>query len=427
MKTALFTTLSILFSLNIALGQIADIYVDKAERDIASAEYENALKMLDNALNQPFTIKQANIPKAFYLRAKAKHLLVAKANALGNVNSLIEYSDYIYSAYYDLVEGTSYDNGKWIDKINELIHALKPQLLTEGQDAFNQALARNLPAPSKEMLLKQAESRFIAVVEIDDASFRAYDYMGKIAMERQLYSDAKTYFEVAIDNYDPSSKNPDFIAAYMYLQLARLYFTYYVGYEDFNTSTTEEDLNKAYGTIMTGMDFLESEKEKVANQQPPYSGEALSLLEQQYETVKKDLDNLRLDILYKSTHKYELAKEALMMAILTDESTVVLRIALASMVEEKEPDLSIELYKQVLVLDPMNETTNFNLGNAYFKKGTVALNEANNTPNLELSAQLKEEALTWFEKSKPFFVRVIEINPANQGAANVIKQIESIE
>jgi tetratricopeptide (TPR) repeat protein len=82
-----------------------------------------------------------------------------------------------------------------------------------------------------------------------------------------------------------------------------------------------------------------------------------------------------------------------------------------------------QAYKQGLVVNPNNFEINFNLGALYFNKAAEMANAANNIKATDEFNKAKVKYEQEFKNSEPYLEKAFEINPADKGTLNSLKQL----
>ncbi|MCS7074456.1 MAG: tetratricopeptide repeat protein, partial [Bacteroidia bacterium] len=104
-------------------------------------------------------------------------------------------------------------------------------------------------------------------------------------------------------------------------------------------------------------------------------------------------------------------------------TNIQVQLAYAQLLEKKDTDKAIEVYRRVLALDPKNFYANFNLGAIYNNRAAELNKKANATNDQKEWERLDKETKIMLEKAYPFMKTAADINPKELAALQQAKQI----
>jgi tetratricopeptide (TPR) repeat protein len=175
--------------------------------------------------------------------------------------------------------------------------------------------------------------------------------------------------------------------------------------------------------VNDGLKLLNSEYERLQVQSNTLDEATYSSMEEKYQTGLTDLNSLRLEIFITFPNRYEEAIKEFESAMNADSGNYELLVAYASLLENTEPNKAIEIYATAISVDRENELAYFNSGVIYYNSAKHYYEQAGITEDSEEYNELMAKASHFFKTAKPYFLRVLEINPKSLESVIALKNI----
>lgn len=354
-----------------------------------SQNYEAALIAFNTALSDLSQIKEKNISKAFYYRAKTIMVLYKKEPTSKAHDPLV--------AYTDLKSAIKYDDGSWAEKIKSELFILNNFLLNAGINWLNAAYS----STEKNSSYTSSMAYLNASAEINPDYYLTYDLIAQCHLGLQDSPMALQFFETAIQKYNATPpEKPDFKQAYVYYRASIIHWYHF------------EDMDKALAMIQDGIAFLAS---SIVEGDETKDG---------YEAALEDLNRMELSIYMNMPDKIEEAISKFESAILENPDDYFVHVVLAGLYEKTDETKAIATYKKAIAIDPNQETAYFNLG-ALLNNRAVAINKQMNNPETDAIEydKLGKELTEVFKLAMPYFEKVLELKPDSKDAMRPLLQI----
>lgn len=385
---------------------------EQAKKYFSDGQYYKALEFFNQAINQERSGNGDLLTEAYYLRGITYIRLYGEAFAGDNQEEQKRFEDALLSAYRDFISSLSYDKGSYYKKIDLEVKNLHHSLLQEGLKSLNEYNDLVFNGKTDPKLLKRAEDYLTAAHEIRD-TYLVNDLLGQVFLDKGMKKEARGYFSSSAELYSQHLPDePDFLMAYVYYRLAAI--------------DKQDSIRIALLDAERGIKLMESEYNRFnsikANLAPPRIDE----LENQYALAMNDLEDIKLDLFLSSQELYVEALHVFEEKLLASPGDVDLLIAYASLLERSDKQKAIETYQKVLGINPENRLALFNTGALYYGKGKELFELAQKEDISKQYQILTEEAIQDFELSRPYFEKVLELDPASLDAILALKTIAYI-
>lgn len=375
-------------------------------------DFEEGLKNLNTALENPADIKAKNLPKAYYYKAKCLVGVLAKAARDKDLEKVAKYENAYLDAFEALKKAKETDDGKWGKKVEADMLGLYNPLLSSGLGFLNAGNDKSTPAEARSILLDKAEKNLVASTEINPDFYVAFDLLGQTHLSRKDTAAAMTAFGNAKKAFkDNRPKQPDLLIAYVYYRTSLL--------QRFKNN----DLDASLKDLDEGKAVLESEWERVQANKANMQAEAFAQEQQRYMDAKKDLGSLELDVYLNSPEKLQEAIDKFEKAVAAEPDNYIIHVAYASLLEKVDMEKAVGVYEKAIEIDPENDHAYFNLGALYNNMAKVKFDAANDEKDYEKAEALQKEVDDIFKKALPAFEKALEINPNSLMTVRALKQI----
>lgn len=372
-------------------------------------DYKKAMADLDQALYYPEELTQRNLAKAYYYRALTRIYIYNNAVLDNNENMISAHSDAYLDAYQDLKNALKADDGTWEKRIAEEFDDLHKGLEQSALIYLNRGIDIQGNSNDAAYLFHKAIEYANAAESIDD-TYLAGDIRGQAYLNMGDYKLAAESFRSSIEAYGKEPPElPDFIQGYVYYRLAD------ISLRHFNNG--KESLE----TVKSGLEFLHNEHERFLN-----SGNAIenkAEKETRYRNAVADLGRFQLELYLKLPEMKGEGLNVFSKAVENEPGNYDLRVAYASLLETVDMEKAVEQYAMAREIEPSRELAWFNTGVVYYNKAREYYQQASSTMQEDKYHLLMEEAEKYFNKSRPFFTKTIELNPSNLSAISAMKNV----
>lgn len=400
------------FTLNSFISAAQLMQFDQAKKYFMDGQYYKALEFFNQAISQERNGNTELLVEAHYLRGLTYIRLHGEAFAGDNKEEQKRFEDALLSAYRDFMSSLKYDKGEYYKKIDLEIKNLHHSLLQEGLKSLNDYNNLVYNGKTDPKLLKRADDYLIAAHEIRD-TYLVNDLLGQVNLNKGMKKEARAYFTRSAELYTGQLPDePDFLMAYVYYRLAAI--------------DKQDSVRIALQNAERGIRLMESEYERFVAIKGNLAPSRIEEMESQYALGMKDLENIKLDLYLSSQDLYVEALHVFEEKLLATPDNVEILVAYASLLERSDKEKAIETYKKVLQIDPENRFALFNTGALYYGKGKELFELAQKEDISKQYQILTEEAIQDFELARPYFEKVLELDPASLETILALKTIAYI-
>lgn len=360
-----------------------------------SKDYERAHASLDSALENPSKIREHNLPKAYYYRAKTILLLYPNALRTNNEKMLNRYTNAYYDAAKDLNKAKALDkNGTWEDRIRHEQKLLYEYLIQYGLNILDD----DSPVSREDIPALERGVKFLgAAVELKPTSYVPYDIKGQIQMKMQDYQEAIKTFEEGIRAYKQNKRRkrkPDLMVTYLYYRSALA--NWYI-YKNSNRAS-EAQVERALAYIRQAKGMLQTENYKIKKRKSRMSDTDISTYEDQFGFAQRDFDKLELELYMHLPNRANEAMGKFSKACERNPNDYTAHVGFAKFLEPVEPEKALKYYNKAISIDGTKPEAYFYLGSYYVEKASRLMKKSSRTGDPEY----REEALAHMRKAKPY-------------------------
>jgi len=373
-------------------GQNWDAKVTTGVISVQQQDYPKAISALREALKHEDELKEKNVVKAYYNLADAliRESQFQQSQEGENVDR--KYAEYIFEAADLLVKAKNLpdDEHRLKSQINIRINSLFNSLLMSVVQLTNSVAA--VEPEGKAPYLQEMLRVCSAMVRLKPDHYMAYDYRGQTHLSKKDSSKAHSDLSNAIELYEKDAPDgPDAMAGYMYYRTALIEL---YGYKN---------RQKALELLNAGLVKIDSDRKEIENAAGKSEDFKKDVLEK-FKTTEKDIKLFRLDLLLNSPTLSESELLELKNGMTDFPENLNVRLAYAQRIQKSEPQVAIEIYDQVLALEPNNVTALFNAGVLYYNKAadlSSKLSEVSNPAKDDeaMVAELFRQGIPYFEKA----------------------------
>lgn len=401
------------------LATSQDSKVTTGQIQFEEGDYQSALESLDLALKKPSDLKERNLAKAYFYRAKARMAymgVLAQSSKEGEKLSEKELDlvkDALFSSWEDYKKAAKHDDGKLTLKIKQEQQLLATNCLVYGIQIFSQSYTTEAQNVQKKAYVIEAKKYLSIASEGNPENYMPLDLLAQIELSLGDSTVAQQQLEQAIELF---TKHPpqdaDLLIAYTCYRLALL-----EAYKD-------EDYPAAIRSIQRGKTLLDQEFRRAETSKSSYTDQQWKSLEQQYAQVQEDLNKFELN-LYLNTP--DLLQEALAKfeeACKVEPQNYKTHVAYAQLLENAgQQEKAIAVYETAIKIDPKDHLAYFNLAALYVNQANVLFQQANATEDYQKSKALQQEGNALYTKALPHIQQVTKLSPCNKIALDTLKQI----
>lgn len=365
-----------------------------------SQDCEKAVKYLDQALAYPMHLKEKNIPKAYYYRAKARMCHALELAKRQDYAGLEEIEDFLLQSVDDFLLAKKHDNGKWGEKVETEMKMIHGQLLQAAIGYMN----------DKEYVV--ARTYCSKAIEIKPTDYIAHDlrgqcYYNEAGAMAEDQTEAKANFSKSVELYESHPpKNPDLLISYLYYRLALI------------ERHTTEDLKKAMSYINSGQEKLKAIYGELVS-----AGLNTPNHDRQYADAASDLQSFELDLILADPSMPGVSLDKFDQAIVLDPNNALIKVAYASLLERDQPEKAIEMYNDAINVDPDNMIAYYNLGALFYNRGANYYRMANEVSDMSTYEEYVGYAKAEFLIALPHFELAHELSPNDIGILGALMQI----
>jgi hypothetical protein len=380
--------------------------------------WDEAMPALNIALKDPAGLKPANVPKAYYWRAKTRlGQFAAFQQNMGktkDTTGLYKFENVLEDSYADYKKAKETDDGKWKDKINSDLNQMYGQLINmAGVMGLNVLYTeKNLTEQERIDGGKGVAEAMKMCTEIRPEEYLPLDLAGQAYLFAKDSAASLDAFNKGITLYEKTnSTNADIQAAYMYYRQCILERYY------------KKNLDNSLNSITKGKAVLEKEWAKMLPNKAKYTPEQWKAEEKKYEVTKGDLQRMEIDILMNFPDKLAETCKKIEAELEKNPKDYGMRVAYANMLEKLDVKKSIEQYEMAITADPTKEVAPFNLGALYNNLAKEKFDAGNAEADYSKAQALQKEGTEYLEKAKPAFEKALAANPKSLMAVRALKQV----
>ena len=371
-----------------------------------SAEYEDALSLLNEGLSNPTLLDTKTESKGLFYKGNSILALMQMASKNQDVQKLEQYKDGVIDAYYCYKKSYELDaENKHKNEITERVIIIYPAILQAGMAYLNEGN------------LKTALNYFdvsVSAVEhfkIND-QYIAYDLRAQTHLNFSDTLKALSDFIKSSEYYSANLPSlPDFYIGYVYYRLAIIQRYHY------------KDDSKALASIESGIELIDKEYSRMQNLKNAMTTESLANNEALFSNVKNDLQLFELDIFLNNTNLYQKALSKFEKSLIEHPNNNSVRIAYASLLEKSDVESASQEYMKVIESDPTNFTALFNCGTIFINKAVEVNKKANESEDYDKASALQKEVLDLMGKALPYFEKAHKLNPSDLYTIGALIQI----
>lgn len=329
-----------------------------------SGDFEQALKLLNEALEKPELLENKDKAKAWFKKAQSYKGMLQQ----GDSAVLSKYPTAAFDALAAYNEAGNYDDLKIFEKERTTDLLVLGNIMYQNGfniyvKAMNQAAANPEAFP---VLLGQSIKYLNTASELQPDNYSILAILGSAYHYSKNEKSAQPVLEKSISLYE-ARKDPksDKNMVYPYKELAEIYF-----YET-------KDATKA-------MALIEKAKTEFKD--------------------SKEFENLELNY-YLQGDNIEIGIKKFEAAIEANPKSEEIHLAYASLLEKKgDIDGATKIYEKALILNPSSFLANYNIGAMYVNKAIEFKKLENETEDMNKMTEYSSAAETYFNKSLPFMV-----------------------
>lgn len=409
MKYILINSLLILLA-SILHAQVMQF--EQAKKYFNEGQYYKALEFFNQAINQERSGNGDLLTEAYYLRGITYIRLYGQAFAGDDKEEQKRFEDALLSAFRDFISSLKYDKGSYYRKIDLELKNLHHSLLQEGLKSLNEYNDLVFKGKTEARLLNRAADYLTAAHDIRD-TYLVNDLLGQVNLNKGMKKEARAFFLRAAELYNENLPDePDFLMAYVYYRLAAI--------------DKQDSIRIALQNAERGIKLLQSEYLRFNSIKGNLAPPRIEEMEKQYALGMKDLENIKLDLYLSSQDLYVEALHVFEERLLASPDNVDLLVAYASLLERTDKQKAIETYQKVLNIDPNHRLALFNTGALYYGKGKELFELAQQEDISKQYQILMEEAMEDFELAKPYFEKILELDPSSLDVILALKTIAYI-
>lgn len=366
--------------------------------------YDDALEKLNSALENPGSLKDKALGQAWLYKGKAligqyREAATNRNMEIINGNNLLDAFD-CFQKVYEVTEDKS--TVKMADgELENLQYSLFSMAIAKMQLQEYAAAAANMKA------CKLIDQKFPG-----ENTYNYYNVSGQCLLFAGDTVQAARDLTVSKDVYVATPpKTPDFGVGYVYYYLA------------FIQRYQENDIDKALSTVQEGIATLNNEKQRLDGMRATVDPDVMDQLLASYAQIKNDLERSELDIYNNYPEKYDEALEKFRKAVKENPKDENILLVYGNLLEQKDEDAGLEVYKQVLELNPNNTTALFNAGANRVNKGVAYAHLANEEIDWERSTAWQEKVDEQFRLALPYLEKCTELDPDNSYVLDALLQV----
>jgi len=357
-----------------------------------NGEFEQAIRLLDEALAKPELLENKDKAKAHFKKGQSLKGVLLKQD----VNLLAKYPNAAFDALQAFRDAKTFDDIKLFEKELESEMLTMANIMYQaGFGLFQQAAKVAQSNPDAYPVLMEQSIKYLKTAdELQPNNMGILAILGSVYHFNKEDKMAMPVLEKAISLYesrkDKSLKDKNMASTYM--DLASVY-TYEV-----------KDFKKA-------MELLEKGKVEFPD--------------------VKDFEILELNF-YMSGDNMELGIQKFEKAIADNPKSEDIHIAYAALLEKKgDLDAASRIYEKVLTFNPNSFNCNYNLAAMYVNKAVELKKKEDSTEDYTKASEYAKEAEALFGKALPYMEKAHEIDskdmPTISGLIQVYTQLNQLD
>ncbi|MCZ2356780.1 MAG: hypothetical protein LC115_08870 [Bacteroidia bacterium] len=339
-------------------------------------EYEKAIQYFQEALAKPDLLDSKDLAKAYAkLGQSYMGLYTTKKPKTVNDYPFSKYPNLLNDAWDAFQKAKQYDELKKFEtEINAILPTLGDAMYRQGFDLY------------KAGKYTDAESYLTASCKIFDATitfYGSYTLRGYNYLELKDTVKATKDFEKALELYKAKKpKTPDNSVAYVYVALATIY-------EQSNPDKSLKVLAEAKTEFPQEKVINDTELNLYLRNKDLYDKGILRFEEE----VKKQPNNEQIILAY------------------------------AQLTERKDVKKAIEIYKQVLQVNPKNTTANYNIGANLVNQAAELVKKANDSKDGKEISALNKEIMALMKEAYKYMKAAYDADPKDISTVDALVQI----
>ena len=339
-------------------------------------DYEKAIQYFQDALSKPDLLDAKDLAKAYAkLGQSYMGLYTSKKPKTPSDYPFSKYPNLLNDAWDAFQKAKQHDDQKKYEtEINAILPTLGDAMYRQGFDLY------------KAGKYTEAETYLTASCKIFDATitfYGSYTLRGYNYLELKDTTKATSDFEKALELY--KAKKPqkaDNSVAYVYVALATIY----------EKSSPE----KALKILSEGK--AEFPQEKVIN-------------------------DTELNLYLRNKDLYEKGVLRFEEEVKKQPNNEQIMLAYAQLTERKDSKKAIEIYKQVLVINPKNVTANYNIGANLVNQAAELVKKANDSKDGKEISVLNKEIITLMKEAYKYMKAAYDADPKDIATVDALIQI----
>ncbi len=373
-------------------------------------DFTGAKEQLDYTIAGRSNIVDSVLVHAYYFRARAQ-IELYKTGATENANGAY---NILESAWHDLTEARKLaKNENNILAIEEEVENLHYTILNKGMLLFNSSTPRLSGSKRNELLIEAI--RILEIARSIENDYLTNDVLGQAQLRLGDSAKAYTTFQQAIALYDKRiSEQPDPFVPYIYYRMAlieRYFFS---------------DYDKALSTIEQGLMAcidIEAQIDRMQYQQSEVYAKATTNL----AFARKDLENLRLDLLMDNPEKLDEALQLFERELAQNPYDYDKLCAYATLLERNQDTLKAKkVLQSAIAVDSSRYLAWYNLGALTYSQGYQYIKKKGDENDQASADQQYQKGIVFIRASLPYFEKAFAINPHDHEILDAILQICNI-
>ena len=385
---------------------------EQGKKNFMDGQYYKALEFFTQAISQARPGNEDMLTEAYYYRGLTYIRLHGEAFTGDDKELQKKFEDALLLAFYDFKSSLRYDKGSYWQKVDLEMKNMHHLLLAEGLKSLNEYNDLVYNGKTDQKKLKRAEEYLTAAYEIRD-TYLVNDLLGQVCLDKGQKPEAKAYFTHSIQLYTENLPDePDFLMAYVFYRLAAI--------------DKQDSIRIAIQAVDRGLNLMRTEYDRYRFMRDKLTEARAAEMQEQYELAVHDLDNIKLDLYLSSPDLYIEALHVFEEQIMADPENEDLLIGYASLLERTDKEKAIETYHKVLLKHPDQKLALFNIGALYYGKGREMFELAQGEKDSKQFKILTDEAMNDFDLARPYFEKVIALDPNSLDAILALKTIAYI-
>ena len=379
-----------IFLITLLAGMIMPLTAQKSKvtsgsMAFQSADYVQALKLLDEALAKPELLDSKDQAKAWFKRGQSLRGIITS----GNADLMAKYPNAAFDAIEAFQKSADFDQYKTFEKERESEMLMMGNVMYQIGFAVYQQGAKMMGtnAEAAKPLLSESVRYLKKADEMQPETSAILAILGSAYIANAQNEEAKTALLRAIALYE-GRKDKTKVEKSMvltYRDLAELNFYQF------------KNAEQAMAVVAQGMQEFPETKE--------------------FETLELNY-YLQGDNIEKGIQKFEAAIQA-------NPESELIHAAYASLLEKKgDVEAAAKVYEKILVFNPNSFIANYQVAAMYFNSAVESAAKANATEyDLNLAAEYTKKKDEYFQKALPFMEKAYAIDNTDLATVSALGQI----